>query len=92
MMRLFTAEVIFISYLIMLSISQGDSSWQSPLRLVPSVFVMGPDADLSEWEIMKRMNNQRMRKFLNDMEDFSSKRENAVDDAKNEDDLFLRLY
>ena len=54
--------VIFITYLIVVPRSQVSSAWQSPLGLIPSVFIIGDDADLSNWEIMKRVDHQAGKK------------------------------
>ena len=53
---------IFITYLVMVPRSQVDSDRQSPLGLIPSVFIIGDDADLSNWEIMKRVDHQARKK------------------------------
>ena len=53
---------LFITYLVMVPHSQVNSARQSPLGLIPSVFIIGNDADLSNWEIMKRVDHQARKK------------------------------
>ena len=53
---------ILITFLVMVPRSQVNSARQSPLGLIPSVFIIGDDADLSNWEIMKRVDHQTRKK------------------------------
>ena len=91
--------VIFITYLIVVPRSQVSSAWQSPLGLIPSVFIIGDDADLSNWEIMKRVDHQAGKKEeVPDIigTDLSLERENWENQrhGKKEGDnkIFFRLY
>ena len=90
---------IFITYLVMVPRSQVNSARQSSLDLIPSVFIIGDDADLSNWEIMKREDHQTRKKDeVPDImsADLSLEREYWENQKHGEKDgdnkIFFRLY
>ena len=90
---------IFITYLVMMPRSQVNSARQSPLGLIPSVFIIGDDADLSNWEIMKRVDHQTRKKDEDPdimSTDLSLEREYWENQKHGEKDgdnkIFFRLY
>ena len=93
-------EVLFLSYFVMVPTFYVESAaWrfpQGPMDLIPSVFILGTDADLSNWELVKRAEkqniiNEEMRKKA--IVDFGTMKETMKDNDKDPDpEIFFRFF
>ena len=100
MKLLSTMEIVLISYLFLISASEGDCGWHSPLRSLSSVFFLGPEVSrlraLKNLEMQKRRVNEDQIKAPNDFfmrRDYRDKTEKEDKKEKEkEDDLFFRLF
>ena len=99
MKLLSTIEVVLISYLFLMSASEGDCGWHSPLRSLSSVFFLGPEVSrlraLKNLEMQKRRVNEDQIKAPNDFfmrRDYRDKKEDEKKEKEKEDDLFFRLF
>ena len=96
-------EVALISYLFLISASEGDCGWHL-LRSLSPVFFLGPEVSrlrslrYRAWknlEMQKRRVNEDQIKALNEFlmrRDYRDKKEDEKKENAKEDDLFFRLF